>query len=386
MKLDMTTLQQTLSEYNWITVLLLAVLLSSVLQGLVRGASRSAGRLFTLLSGGVLSLVGIAIAIPLTMWLSPKVQTWLTELPLPDRELAKWEQVLYMLVMAVRDFPLMRFAVVFLLLYWIIRTLAGFAMLFVRGGSGLFGWLFSGGDRPASLLSRLAGAGIGAVIGAARCVMLIAILFIVVTLYPNSGFSRYVEASPVYQQGARTIIEPITGNLIKEKLPVFTRSVEAELGSILQQKYEVIDANIPESIELAAVEITKGADTDEEKARRLYDWVGTRVSYDYDKVKDYEEKGIWHEQTPQMTFDTKRGVCIDYARLYAVMARTVGLQVKVVTGLGYDGQGGYGPHAWNEVYLSEKDAWIPLDSTWAKSGDWFNPPAFSETHVPNKLI
>ncbi|GJM78626.1 hypothetical protein HMSSN139_11220 [Paenibacillus sp. HMSSN-139] len=148
----------------------------------------------------------------------------------------------------------------------------------------------------------------------------------------------------------------------------------------------MIDANIPESIELAAAEVAKGADTDEEKARRLYDWVGTRVSYDYDKVKDYEEKGIWHEQTPQMTFDTKRGVCIDYSRLYAVMARSLGLQVKVVTGLGYDGQGGYGPHAWNEVYLSEKNAWIPLDSTWAKSGDWFNPPAFNETHVPDKLI
>lgn len=135
MKLDMTTLLQTLSEYNWITVLLLVVLLGSVLQGLVRGASRSAGRLFALLSGGVLSLVGIAVAVPLTMWVSPKVQVWLSTLPLPERELARWEQVLYTLIMAVRDFPLMRFAVVFLLLYWLIRTLAGFAMLFFRGGA-----------------------------------------------------------------------------------------------------------------------------------------------------------------------------------------------------------------------------------------------------------
>ncbi|GJM78624.1 hypothetical protein HMSSN139_11200 [Paenibacillus sp. HMSSN-139] len=104
MKQDMTTWMQTLSEYNWITVLLLVVLLGSVLQGLVRGASRSAGRLFTLLSGGVLSLVGIAIAVPLTMWASPKVQVWLSALPLPERELARWEQVLYTLVMAIRDF------------------------------------------------------------------------------------------------------------------------------------------------------------------------------------------------------------------------------------------------------------------------------------------
>ncbi|GJM72735.1 hypothetical protein HMSSN036_49510 [Paenibacillus macerans] len=69
-----------------------------------------------------------------------------------------------------------------------------------------------------------------------------------------------------------------------------------------------------------------------------------------------------------------------------MMARSQGLDVKVITGLGYDGQGGYGPHAWNEVFLSAQNAWIPLDATWAQSGDWFNPPAFSETHIPDKLI
>ncbi|WP_425464422.1 transglutaminase domain-containing protein [Paenibacillus oralis] len=381
----MEDLLQSVREYNLISLLLLFILLGSMLQGLLRGASRSAGRLFSLLSGGVLSLLGIAAAIPLTLWISPKVQEWLSMLAIPQRELALWEQVFYTFIMAVRDFPLMRFAVVFILMYWLIRTVAGLVAVFFGGGSW-FGRLFSGGDRPASLLSRLAGACIGGVIGAARCLMVIVVLFIAVTLFPNSSFSRYVEASPVYQQGARTIIEPLTGNLIKEKLPVFTRSVEAELSGILQQKYELIDAHIPQDIELAAAEITKGADSGEEKARRLYDWIGTRVSYDYDKVKDYEEKGIWHEQTPQMTFETKKGVCIDYARLYAMMARSQGLDVKVITGLGYDGQGGYGPHAWNEVFLPAQNTWIPLDATWAQSGDWFNPPAFSETHIPDKLI
>jgi hypothetical protein len=68
------------------------------------------------------------------------------------------------------------------------------------------------------------------------------------------------------------------------------------------------------------------------------------------------------------------------------MARTVGLNVKVVTGLGYDGQGGYGPHAWNEVYLSQQKQWIPLDSTWRSSGgDWFNPPKFNETHIREEI-
>ncbi|MNW48462.1 Transglutaminase-like superfamily protein [compost metagenome] len=377
---------QSLTEFNLVSIVLLLILLGSMLQGLLRGASRTAGTLFTLVSGGVLTLLGIIASIPLTLWASPKVQTWLSAVTPPERDLSSLEQVYYTLVTAVRDFPLMRFAVIFIISYWLIRSILGLISAFVFGGSSLLGRMVFGENKPSSFLSRITGACIGAVIGTARCLMIIAVLFIVVTVFPNSGFSRYVEASPVYQHGARSVIEPLSGNLIKEKLPVFTRSVEAELNGILQRKYELIDADVPKNIELAAAEVTKGANTDEEKARMLYDWIGSRVSYDYGKVEDYEERGIWHEQTPKDTFDTKKGVCIDYSRLYAVMARSQGLQVKVVTGLGYDGQGGYGPHAWNEVYLSEKDEWVPLDSTWAKSGDWFNPPAFAETHVPDTIV
>ncbi|WP_110931455.1 transglutaminase domain-containing protein [Paenibacillus bouchesdurhonensis] len=376
----------SLREYNMISALLMLIMIISILQGLLRGASRSAGRLFTLFSGGLLSLLSIAASVPFTIWIAPQVQQWLGTFAPPGRELSRWEQLYFTLVTAVRDFPLMRFAVVFILSYWLIRSITGLICAFAFGGDSLFGRLAAGREGAASGISRLMGAGIGAVIGAARCLMVIAALFIVVTLFPNSGFSRYVEASPVYQQGARTIIEPLTGDLIKDKLPVFTRGAREELNEILQRRYEVIDAEIPQDIEQAAAKITANAKDDEEKARLLYEWIGTRVDYDYDKVRDYEDKDIWHEQTPQMTFDSKRGVCIDYSRLYAVMARSQGLQVKVMTGLGYDGRGGYGPHAWNEVYLSEKDVWIPLDATWAKSGNWFNPPGFNETHIADNVI
>lgn len=376
----------SLENLNLISLLLLGIMILSVVQGLFRGASRSAGRLVSLVSGGVLTALSLLASIPLTLWLSPMVQTWLSGVKPPQRELSGFEQVYYTLLTAVADYPLMRFAVVFLLGYWLLRTLLGLAAAFLLGGSSFLGRMMVRGERPSSLISRLAGAVLGGMIGGARCLTVIAVLFIVVTLNPESGFSRYVESSPVYQQGARSVIEPLTGNLIKEKLPVFTRSVEAELNGILQRRYEVIDADIPSSIGNTAVLVTKGASTDKEKARRLYDWIGSQVSYDYDKVKDYEENGNWREQTPQMTFDTKLGVCIDYSRLYAVMARSQDLDVRVVTGLGYDGRGGYGPHAWNEVYLSEESRWIPLDSTWAGSGDWFDPPAFAETHIPDKAV
>ena len=108
---------------------------------------------------------------------------------------------------------------------------------------------------------------------------------------------------------------------------------------MLQRKYEVIDAAVPSDIAAASAAVTKNADTDVQKARALYDWVGSRIAYDWDKANNYVDHGIWHEQTPIETFSTRKGVCIDVARLYAVMARSAGLQVRVVTGQGATGDG-----------------------------------------------
>ncbi|MBR2563818.1 MAG: transglutaminase domain-containing protein [Paenibacillus sp.] len=372
----------SLKELNGITILLLLIVAASLLQGWSRGASRSAGRLFGFLMDGIMAVIGILLSIGLTLWLAPHVQQWLSEhaSAMPNRELNRWEQLYYTLVTAIADFPLMRFAVLFVLSYGIIRIILGFISSF------LFTRRHAGHEQAVSkgFISRLTGAVIGTVIGSVRGMIVIAVLFMIVSLYPGSMFSRYVEASPIYMQGAKSVIEPLSGNFIKDKLPVFTQAVQKELGGILQRKYEVIDHNIPADVEQAAKEIVKGKSTDEAKARALYDWVGTRIQYDYGKVDDYEQKGIWHEQTPKNTFDTRKGVCIDYARLYAVMARSQGLDVKVVTGLGYNGQGGYGPHAWNEVYLSTTQSWVPLDPTWAISGDWFNPPNFADTHLKDQ--
>ncbi|WP_422658267.1 transglutaminase domain-containing protein [Paenibacillus sp. EC2-1] len=376
----------SLREGNGITILLLFILAFSLIQGWNRGASRSAGRLAFFLGEAILRIIGLAISVPFTLWLSPSASVWLESLgsKIPDRELKLWEQMYYTFVNSMADFPLLRFAVLFMISYSLILfVLRLLVSLTIGGHLGLFR---SRENRPATIGSRMAGAGIGVIMGAARGIIVIAILFIWVSLYPDHSFSRYVESSPVYRQGAQAVIEPLSGSLVRDKLPVFTQSVQEELNGIMQQKYEVVDHAIPEGIEETAAHIVKGASTDEEKARKLYDWVGSRVSYDYEKVKVYEEQRIWREQTPQDTYDTRSGVCIDYARLYAMMARSQDLKVRVVTGRGYDGQGSYGPHAWNEVYLQEKQEWIPLDPTWAKSGDWFNPPRFNETHIKEEVF
>ncbi|WIV18627.1 transglutaminase domain-containing protein [Paenibacillus polygoni] len=371
---------------NAVTLVLLVILLVSLIQGFARGASRSAGALVNLVTEGMFTVIGLAGAFFLSMKLSPMVQTWLAQYSenIPNRDLKVWEQIYYTAITGLTDFPLMRFAVLFMISYAVIR----FVLSVVSGlltGLGL-GRSNNRSRKNPGMISRLLGAAFGVVVGIARSILVIALLFIVVSLYPGSTFSNYVESSPLYQQGAKKVIEPLSGTLIKERLPVITQAAKNELTGMMHRRYEVIDRSIPKDIEGAASKVTENAVTDEEKAKALYQWIGTRVGYDYDKVEDYEQRGIWNEQTPQDTFRTMKGVCIDYARLYAVMARSEGLDVKVITGLGYNGQGGYGAHAWNEVYLSETDEWVPLDPTWANSGNWFNPSNFYDTHIKDQSL
>lgn len=367
---------------NWITMLLAAIAAVSVIQGMRRGVFGSAKQLFTMILQGVMTLAALMLAWLVTDRLSNWLYDWLVakNITVPMGELSVWKQVYYTVVTGLRDFPLFRFGVLFIIAYLLIRQLLHVVtspFLFLFQGSRK-----SGGSGSSSIINMVTGGLIGFVIGTARALIVIMVLFIYVTLFPQTSFTGYVQASSLYQHGAKQVIVPFAGDLISGQLPVLSRAVEQEFQGILQRKYEVLDANISDSIMDAALDITKSGTTDEEKARLLYNWVGSRIQYDWDKVEQYEQRRIWKEQSPDDTFDSREGVCIDYARLYAVMARTAGLEAKVVTGLGYDGRGGYGPHAWNEVYLKESDTWIPLDATWASSGgDWFNPELFYETHI-----
>lgn len=382
----MTSWIEPLSKLEPVAVIVLFLLLGSLVQGIRRGASGSARRLFFFVWEGIVVVLCLVLAAQLTNKLSPMLAKWLTvRVKVPLEELSSLEQAWYTLLTSLRDFALLRYAVLFILGYLLLRVLAAFIEPFI--GRSVEGLLRSGREEPVDGLrgkrsaSRVVGAVIGAAHGAGRSFIFVALLFVYVSLMPNGWFVDKISESQVYSQAAEWL-SPVAGDVLAGQGPVLTKAVESQFKQILQRKYEIIDYAIPTEIEQAALYVTKDAQTKEEKARSLYDWLGTRIAYDYDKARNYEEQGIWKEQTPPETFDTRIGVCIDIARLYAVMARSAGLEVRVVTGMGADGRGGFGPHAWNEVQIGDGEAgWIPLDATWANAGDWFNPPAFDDTHI-----
>jgi transglutaminase-like putative cysteine protease len=151
----------------------------------------------------------------------------------------------------------------------------------------------------------------------------------------------------------------------------------------------------------AAVEITKAASNDREKAHALYRWLAENISYDTDSF--FNKKNTeYPDQDAKAVLKRRDAVCAGYSELFHEMAAAVGLESKIVSG--YTRGDDYDPkrtftetdHAWNAVKIDGK--WQLLDATWgAGSVDdktqkftrkphdgWFLPPpeVFVQTHLP----
>lgn len=126
-----------------------------------------------------------------------------------------------------------------------------------------------------------------------------------------------------------------------------------------------------EEINSKARNIVSGLKTDREKAKALYSYVGTNIKYDYNKAEDVQSDNFSNKSGAIEAFNTKKGICLDYACLYVAMCREVGLKVRVVVGDLKEGNS-YTGHAWNEVYLSDENKWIQVDPTNFTAGNYFD--------------
>lgn len=104
-----------------------------------------------------------------------------------------------------------------------------------------------------------------------------------------------------------------------------------------------------------AQELIKGTKNDKEKVTKIYEYIISQINYDNEKAKNVQNPYI---PSIDNTYSTKKGICYDYASLFAAMLRSVNIPTKLVTGTS-DYVKEY--HAWNEVYLNNK--WIVIDTT-----------------------
>ena len=102
-----------------------------------------------------------------------------------------------------------------------------------------------------------------------------------------------------------------------------------------------------------ADEICAGCDTDAEKVQSFYNWMIANLEYDY----DYQ--AVLQHFNVRRTLRTRKGVCYDFANLFAALCRSQNIPCYVVDGTPYDRS--TEDHTWNRVYYG--DSWWDIDVT-----------------------
>ncbi|QIB68766.1 transglutaminase domain-containing protein [Aminipila butyrica] len=238
-----------------------------------------------------------------------------------------------------------------------------------------------------------------------KSVCLVLVLTLLLHFYTgfinNPTANQYIQRSAAYQLMDTRLLQPLLRTEAVQQLPVlfndsfkkaeedFARRSEdggnSNYWKVPVIKYfngmtldEAIRSN--EAIDAKAREIVGTATEDREKAYLLYQWVSQSIQYDKAKAALIVDNASHLESGSIVTFEQREGICFDYACLYISMCQATDLQVRFVTGLGYNGSS-WGDHAWNQVYDSQSQRWLDVDTTFGHSGyNYFDTAAFSTDH------
>ncbi len=107
-------------------------------------------------------------------------------------------------------------------------------------------------------------------------------------------------------------------------------------------------------IKSLAERITKDAEDDYEKAKRIYDWITHNTNYTY--VREY----CTYNNISEFVATSLRGDCGMFALLFITLARAAGIPAKWQSGW-YITPKFASPHDWAQVYVDGK--WLPVDAS-----------------------
>lgn len=233
-------------------------------------------------------------------------------------------------------------------------------------------------------------------------IILAALLSYASIFLKNENLDSKLNSSNIYGYINKKIISPVTNSDLARSFPnVLENSfkvvdeknnvvddVNGYLQGIIFYNGVTLDEGIKsnEVIDNTALSITSKYDNDYDKARAIYEWIGTAIVYDDDKATE-----VMNNSTPTgitsgaiNTFNTGKGVCFDYACLYVAMCRANNIPVRLVVGEGYNGMS-WVSHSWNEVYIEYMDRWVNVDSTFYDAGNYFDNDTFNSEHRGRKI-
>lgn len=177
--------------------------------------------------------------------------------------------------------------------------------------------------------------------------------------YDQNQYGEYVTFPLQYGSGKYTV-EVFEQSKGDQYAKVFSKSLTATLinenAAFLCPSQYVWYTPTTTAV-VKSFELCEGLETDMEKAKALYNYVGSTVMYDYMKALSVQSNKQYLPDVDE-TLSTKMGICFDYSALLACMMRVQGIPTKLVIG-NLVSQNQY--HAWNEAYIDGK--WRLMDAT-----------------------
>lgn len=143
---------------------------------------------------------------------------------------------------------------------------------------------------------------------------------------------------------------------------ITSRSFDVKISNandVYLTSIQTINWNVDSNAVAKAIELTKGTPNVADKARVLWDYMVKNNSYDYLKAANITSGYV---PVVDRTLAERKGICYDFAALYAAMLRSQGTPAKLIKGYAPKYATGY--HAWNEVYDASQGKWLVVDTTY----------------------
>ena len=131
-----------------------------------------------------------------------------------------------------------------------------------------------------------------------------------------------------------------------------------------------------------AADLSKNCKSDIDKIQAIYNFVIDSLVYDTKKAETVQSGYL---PSVDAIVDSGKGICFDYAAVFAAMLRSQGIPAKLVTGY-VKPNNAY--HAWNEFYLKGQ-GWFKInDMRFSVDGKQFEriDPTFDSTSKSSKKV
>lgn len=222
------------------------------------------------------------------------------------------------------------------------------------------------------------------IFGIARVCIFILILFVPIIMFnsiPNNPYKINVFNDVSAFNKMEEIIDNNKSKFINNGL---IKDIQA--NRIIYYNGVTLDEGVKsnDAINEKARKIVSSSKNDREKAKKIYSWIGSNITYDYDKANKILNSQNVKNSGAIPAYEEGKGICFDYACLYVAMARATSIKVRLVNGEAFNGEK-YVSHAWNEVYLSDEKKWIKVDPTFYNAGNYFDSDKFDDIHKKENI-